>query len=62
MTVNQDLPPNFRDKNGRLYLVRCFACTPGSGKENYAMSVASGQCAWCGWKEPAPQLPRDIQK
>lgn len=45
---------NFRDKNGNLYLVRCYACEPERGRENYAMSVASGQCAWCGWKEVPP--------
>lgn len=22
-----------------------------SGKENWAPAVASGQCAWCGYKE-----------
>jgi len=51
-TIN-DRAPNFRDKDNRLYLVRCFSnkCGPRFGKENYAMSVASGQCAWCGWKE-----------
>lgn len=26
-----------------IYMVRCFAC----GKENYAMAVSSGKCAWC---------------
>ena len=45
--VNQDKHPNFRGKDGKLYLVRCFACN----KENYSPAVASGQCAWCGWKE-----------
>lgn len=49
--VNQDRHPNFRDKKGKLYLVRCFACGGKLGTENYTMAVASGQCAWCGWKE-----------
>ena len=52
--VDQDRPPNFRGKgeyNGQLFLVRCFACGGECGRENYAPSVASGQCAWCGWKE-----------
>lgn len=51
--VNQDRLPNFRDEKGNLYLVRCFAC-PGHGdrgKENYAMSVSGGICAWCGWED-----------
>lgn len=48
--LNQDRAPNFRE-NGDLYLVRCFACAPGRGRENYALMVASGACAWCGWSE-----------
>ena len=38
---------NFTNENGDLYLVRCESC----GNENYAPMVATGQCAWCGWKE-----------
>ncbi len=49
-TIN-DRHPNFRGKDGKLFLVRCFACGGKRGTENYAMSVATGQCAWCGWKE-----------
>lgn len=50
--VNQDRHPNFRGDNGKLYLVRCFACRdPEHGKENYAMCVALSLCAWCGWQE-----------
>jgi len=51
----QDRTPNFRGENGRLFLVRCFACGGERGKENYAMAVASGQCAWCGWIEKEEQ-------
>ena len=50
-TTIQDRDPNFRDKDGKLFLVRCFNCDPIYGKENYILSVASGQCCWCGWKE-----------
>lgn len=50
MTI-QDKSPNFRSEDGKLYLVRCFACEPKRGRENYAMNVASGMCTWCGWKE-----------
>lgn len=46
----QDRGENFRSK-GKLFLVRCYICDPKYGKENYAVMVASGQCAWCGWKE-----------
>ena len=49
-TVN-DRKPNFRDENGKLFLVKCFACNSEIGRENYAPIVATGQCAWCGWKE-----------
>lgn len=31
--------------NGKVYLVRC----PNCDKENYAMAVSSGVCAWCGF-------------
>jgi len=43
----QDMQPNFRDEQGKLYLVHCYKCN----KENYSIAVASGQCAWCGYKE-----------
>jgi len=29
-----------------LFMVRCFECE----RENWAMAVVSGQCAWCGYK------------
>ena len=43
----QSKHPNFIGDNGKLYLVRCFKCNT----ENYAMAVATGICAWCGWSE-----------
>lgn len=46
-----DRPPNFRDEGGRLFLMRCFACEPERGQENWAPSVATGTCAFCGWSE-----------
>lgn len=49
--LTQDRPPNFRGEDGSLYLVRCFACNPEHGRENYAPNVASGICTWCGWSE-----------
>jgi hypothetical protein len=49
--IDQDRPPNFRADNGDLYLVRCFACQPEWGRENWDMTVADGVCAWCGWRE-----------
>lgn len=47
----QSMEPNFRDKNGKLFLVRCYACGGERGTENYGPTVATGQCAWCGWNE-----------
>lgn len=44
----QDRPPNFRNSSGKLYLVRCYVCSP-EGKENYSPNVASGTCGWCGY-------------
>lgn len=46
-----DAEPNFRRRDGRLYLVRCFECGGDRGTENYLPAVASGVCAWCGWSE-----------
>lgn len=42
--------PNFFSEEGKFYLVRCFECDKVLGKENYLPAVATGQCAWCGWK------------
>lgn len=33
------------DHEGKTCMIRCFEC----GQENYAMAVASGCCAWCGY-------------
>lgn len=41
------LKPNvWKDKEGNFYIQRCPSCL----KENYAPAVATGQCAWCGFK------------
>ena len=32
--------------NGTILLLRCPKCH----RENYALSVADGQCCWCGYK------------
>ena len=44
----EDCWENFRDDDGRPFVVRCPKCK----RENWAMAVASGQCSWCGWHEP----------
>ncbi len=46
-TIQDNKDKNFRDNNGKLFLIYCYACN----KENYLMRVASGICEWCGWKE-----------
>lgn len=39
-----------KDKSA-WYLLSCFKCEPsGRGRENYAIAVASGTCAWCGYR------------
>ena len=47
----QDRHPNFRNKEGKLFLVRCFKCEPSRGTENWAPAVAAGYCAWCGYED-----------
>jgi ribosomal protein L37E len=43
----------YQREDGTLCMIRCFSC----GRENYALSVSSGLCAWCGHdanaKEPS---------
>lgn len=41
------LDENFIGDDGKFYMVRCPKCK----KENWTPAVASGQCAWCGYKE-----------
>ncbi len=57
MKTIQDRKPNFRGKLGNLFLVRCFACDPERGLENYAMMVSSGVCHACGWHEKKNETP-----
>jgi ribosomal protein L37E len=35
----------YRAKTGKICMEKCFSC----GKENYALAVSSGTCAWCGY-------------
>lgn len=42
--AEKKLEENF-EANGKTYLVRCPKCK----RENYAMAVSSGICAWCGY-------------
>lgn len=36
-----------KEGDKRVCILTCPACK----KENYAMSVCSGQCYWCGYQE-----------
>lgn len=64
--TRQTQHPNYRDDNGTLCIVRCFSekClkTSKHGRENYALAVASGMCAWCGWKEEKENEVLQTQK
>lgn len=43
--ATEDQRAVFITDNSELYLVRCPDCK----LENYALMVATGQCAWCGF-------------
>jgi ribosomal protein L37E len=48
------------ETNGRICMERCFAC----GKENYALAVSSGTCAWCGHdanKKPETTIRKGVK-
>ena len=42
--AEKKMEENF-EANGKTCLVRCPKCK----RENYAMAVSSGICAWCGY-------------
>jgi len=47
-TGNESMNPKYGfigKELGKVYLTRCPKC----GLENYAMNVATGYCAWCGY-------------
>ena len=43
-----DREPNFYSTKGKFFLVKCYNCNE-KGTENYAPSVSSGICSFCGW-------------
>ena len=50
--VDQEKGANYRDKDGVLCLIRCYACGDAEyGRENHMGAVAGGYCAWCNWSE-----------
>lgn len=45
----------FWGKDDKWYLERCLSCAEGEhGRENWGPAVASGSCAWCGYKPNTP--------
>lgn len=56
MKLLADEWPNFKDENGKLYLIRCPECK----RENYAMNVSSGICAWCGFDGNANNNNKEV--
>lgn len=43
--ILQDQGMGYKTDKGTVCMIRCFSC----GKENYALVVAHGYCAWCGF-------------
>lgn len=42
----------YKKDDGSIGMIRCFEC----GRENYAMAVSSGCCAWCGHDANTTQI------
>jgi len=42
----------WKSKEGRLFMVRCPKCH----MENWLPAVATGHCAWCGYKATEKDL------
>lgn len=42
---------------GKKDMLLCVTRCPMCEKENYAMAVSSGFCAWCAFDANAPQKP-----
>jgi len=53
--------PNFY-RNNKFYLVRCYICDKNEGRENWAVFVATGKCAWCGCDESTDRIICDRNK
>jgi len=45
----------FRNAAGEIFLERCFKC----GKENWAVAVATGICAFCGY-DANKEVPENV--
>lgn len=55
--AERELEKNFV-VNGKTYLVRCPKCD----RENYALSVSSGRCCWCGFDANKDKLEEETEE
>lgn len=46
------------ERDGFKCMIKCFDC----GKENYAMAVTSGRCAWCGFDANPNKTRKDASR
>ena len=46
----------YKDEDGTTCMTRCFKC----GRENYAIAVSTGKCAFCGYDPNKAQLENKI--
>lgn len=58
--LSEESSPNFINKEGRIFLVRCpnINCR----KENYSIAVASGICSFCGYNLNETKILKDENK
>jgi hypothetical protein len=46
MVFKREKGTGYEDRSTKLIcMIKCFKC----GKENYAISISSGFCCWCGY-------------
>lgn len=56
--VKQGQGFGYVNSKGTTCMTRCFEC----GAENWAMAVAAGHCAWCGYDPNQDQEEPDESK
>ena len=58
MTIISGAGVGYKDDDGTICITRCFRC----GRENYALAVSTGKCAFCGYdpnNEPSDKEEHD---
>ena len=53
-TIIKDAGVGYKDSDGTICMIRCFKC----GRENYALAVSTGKCAFCGY-DPNKDIKKD---